>query len=76
MDFGTKLRAFRETKNLTQEVLAKQAGLSVDTIQNWEQGRTRPRLPALIRLAKTLGASLDELVADEKPAARRRRKPK
>ena len=37
---------------MTQEEFARAAGISVDTLQNWEQGRRRPQgaAAALIRI--------------------------
>lgn len=41
-----RLRAKR-----TQENFARELGISVRTLQNWEQGRRAPRGPALALLA-------------------------
>jgi transcriptional regulator with XRE-family HTH domain len=62
MGFGVQLRSARIAAGLSQEELADKAGISVDSIQNWEQGRTRPRLTALGNLALALGVSLDTLI--------------
>lgn len=52
---GADLAALRRMLNLTQADLAKGMGLSIDTIQNWEQDRCQPDGPAriLIRLLAT-----------------------
>jgi transcriptional regulator with XRE-family HTH domain len=81
MGFGVQLRTARERAGLSQQKLADKAGISVDSIQNWEQGRTRPRLPALGQLAQALGVSLDLLImgSEDKPPAepaRRRGRPR
>lgn len=78
MGFGDQLRTARERAGLSQQELADKAGISIDSVQNWEQGRTRPRLPALGQLAQALGVSLDVLViGGEKPTpARPRGRPK
>jgi transcriptional regulator with XRE-family HTH domain len=62
MGFGVQLRAAREAAGLSQQGLADRAGIKVDSIQNWEQDRTMPRLPALGLLAAALGVSLDTLI--------------
>lgn len=36
------IKALRRRLNKTQAQLAKMMGISVDTLQNWEQGRVRP----------------------------------
>ncbi|MCI0464798.1 MAG: helix-turn-helix domain-containing protein [Gemmataceae bacterium] len=71
-DFATRLRRLREALGLSQSELAARCGLSIDSLQNWEQNRVRPRLSALIQLAQCLGVSLDALVADQ-PKKRRGR---
>lgn len=78
MGFGDQLRTARERAGLSQQELAEKAGISVDSIQNWEQGRTRPRLPALGKLAQALGVSLDVLVigGETKQPPRPRGRPK
>ncbi len=43
MKFGEKLRKYRTAKGLTQAELAKLAGLGLNTISNYESGRTYPQ---------------------------------
>jgi transcriptional regulator with XRE-family HTH domain len=75
-DFATRLRTLREERLLSQSELAARCGLSIDSLQNWEQGRTQPRLAGLIQLAQGLGVPLDALVATNLPKKRpRKRKP-
>jgi transcriptional regulator with XRE-family HTH domain len=69
MGFASQLRTLREAAGLSQPALAERAGISVDSIQNWEQGRTRPRLEALGKLARALGATVDALLATDDKAA-------
>ncbi len=79
MSFGAQLRSAREAAGLSQQELAEKASIAIDSIQNWEQGRTRPRLPALAKLAQTLGVSLDVLVIDgegQSEGQRRRGRPR
>ena len=42
--------AIRESYNLSQTEFAALLGISVDTLQNWEQGRRTPAGPARILL--------------------------
>jgi DNA-binding transcriptional regulator YiaG len=42
--------AIRKRMGLSQRGLAKLIGVSVDTLQNWEQGRRQPSGPAAILL--------------------------
>jgi transcriptional regulator with XRE-family HTH domain len=80
MTFGERLRQLREAAGLSQEQLAKRAAISVDSVQNWEQDRTRPRLEFLPRLAQALSVTMDELLvsqaADQAQAPRGRGRPR
>ncbi len=40
------IRKLRESVHVSQAQFAKMIGVSKDTLQNWEQGRRRPRGPA------------------------------
>lgn len=40
------LRAIREAARISQSQFAKLIGVNLRTLQNWEQGRTRPAGPA------------------------------
>lgn len=40
---GLKIRRARERQRLTQADLAAQVGVSQKTVDNWENGRTRPK---------------------------------
>jgi transcriptional regulator with XRE-family HTH domain len=83
MGFAEQLRLLREAAGLSQQELAGKASISVDSIQNWEQGRTRPRLTALGQFASALGVSLDLLIMggtgkpdSKRPRGRPKGKPK
>jgi transcriptional regulator with XRE-family HTH domain len=60
-NFGKRLALLRQERGLTQDQLATNTGLAVDTIGAIEQGRRWARLTTLHRLAKGLGISTDEL---------------
>lgn len=49
---GKDVAALRRFVGMTQAEFARAAGISVDTLQNWEQGRRRPQgtAVALIRI--------------------------
>ena len=40
------VRKLRESVDVSQSQFARMIGVSKDTLQNWEQGRRRPRGPA------------------------------
>ncbi len=58
-----RLRTWRRARGLTQEELAKKAGVTKFYISQLETGiRDNPSLPVLRRLAKALGVSAGELL--------------
>ena len=59
-----EIKTVREKLNVSQSEFALLIGVSVRTLQNWEQGRRKPEGPAkaLLRIAsKNPGAVLDAL---------------
>ena len=61
------LPKLRKEKRWSQEKLAREAGISYQTLIKIEQGRIQnPKLETLIKLAKALGVSLDKLVGSQK----------
>jgi putative transcriptional regulator len=61
------IRSVREKLNVSQDEFALMIGVSVRTLQNWEQGRRRPEGPAkaLLRIAsKNPSAVLEALHSD------------
>jgi len=62
MTFGEKLREARLKKGLSQRELAKKAGLGLNTISNYEQGKTYPHNREMYSiLANLLGVDADYL---------------
>lgn len=62
MTFGEKLRLFRNQKGFTQAELAKKAGLGINTIANYEAGKTYPQNRNVYRiLADILDVDVDSL---------------
>jgi transcriptional regulator with XRE-family HTH domain len=59
---GSRLRALRRHRNITQAELAATTGFSVSTLSRLESGNRRPTLEVLIPLARVYGVPLDELV--------------
>ena len=59
---GGKLRRARLAKDLSQEQLAVYAGLTRETLGNYEAGKRMPRLTSLEKVASVLHVSLWDLV--------------
>jgi len=65
------LAALRQVRSLTQDALAKGAGVPRSTIANLESGDGNPSLAVLMKVADALSTSLDELVASPRAKVRR-----
>ena len=61
--FGNKLRGVRAERNLTREELGKLSGMSVKTIQRFENGERSPNLDQFYSLCTALGVDAGELVS-------------
>ena len=62
MEFGERLRMFREKAGLTQEELAERVGVAKSTITGYEKGNRSPDIPKIKKLAWALGITGDELL--------------
>lgn len=62
MDFGHRVKTFRQEKGMTQQELADKVGVSVVGVRNWERGAKKPSLDMLLSLGKALNISLDTLL--------------
>jgi len=62
MNFGQVLRQLRESKELTQEELARRAGLNYMEISHYEAGRRKPGLDNILKLCDGLGCTPNQLL--------------
>jgi transcriptional regulator with XRE-family HTH domain len=60
--FGKNLRLLRKQKGLTQVELANTLGCSQTMITTYENGRKKPAVDTLAKLADALGVSTDQLI--------------
>lgn len=65
MEFVKRLTALRKQRGLTQQALADDIELHVNQIKRYEAGTAQPTLETLVRLAKALHTTLDDLVFGE-----------
>lgn len=61
--FGRVLREYRERSDISQEVLALEAGIDRTFVSLLERGKRQPTLTTLFRLAKVLDVSPTTLVS-------------
>ncbi len=61
MNPNIKMKIARVERGLSQDQLAEQVGAARQTIGLIEKGKYNPSLNLCVRIAKTLGKTLDEL---------------
>lgn len=59
--FSKNLRRLRHQKGLTQEQVAQQLGVSIQSVSRWECGNTLPDVMLLPELARLYGVTVDDL---------------
>lgn len=64
MSLGQNLAKFRKEKGLTQEDLVRLSGVAISQIRRYETDKSSPSLDVIIKLSKSLGVSIDEMVFD------------
>lgn len=56
------LEAARVNRGLTQPSAAEKIGVSVQTLINWEKGRTVPTVDYALKLCAAYGVTMDDLI--------------
>lgn len=62
INLSERIKKLRKEQGLTQKELAKKTGLSIASIQGYEQGKYTPKIEQLEKLAFALNASLYDLI--------------
>lgn len=73
---GTFLKLLRKEKNLTQEHLAEQLGVSNRTVSRWENGNNMPDISLLSEIAEFYDVSIPELIYGERKSENMREEAK
>lgn len=68
MELGPKLKDARVRAGLSQEQLAKQLGVTRQTVSNWENCRSYPDAGSLVALSELYGISLDAMLKSDQEA--------
>ena len=61
-EFGNRLYHLRKKAGLSQSQLGEKIGLSNKAVSKWENGKAKPGLDIVHRLADVLGVSVDDLL--------------
>ena len=62
MTIAEKIRQQRRLANISQEEFSKLAGVSLKTVQRWENGERSPRMEEMNRIAQGLNISINDLL--------------
>lgn len=61
MELGKKIAYYRKSKNITQDTLAKQLGISNQAVSKWETDQSCPDVELLPKIADIFEITLDDL---------------
>lgn len=59
-----KLKEFRLKSGLKTWAIVKQAGISRETLYNYEKGKCKPTLETAAKLAKIYGCSVEDFIEE------------
>ncbi|MBE6656068.1 MAG: helix-turn-helix transcriptional regulator [Ruminococcaceae bacterium] len=65
MSFHSKMIKLRKIKGLTQENFAAEIGVSRQSVYKWESGQSYPDVEKLLKIARTFGVTVDDMLNDE-----------
>ena len=65
MSFHSKMIKLRKIKGLTQENFANEVGVSRQSVYKWESGQSYPEVEKLLKIARTFGVTVDDMLNDE-----------
>lgn len=61
-DIGKNIKAVRQANGITQEALAEALYVTRQTVSNYENGRSRPDLDTLIKIAEILNTDVNTII--------------
>ncbi|EEM08061.1 hypothetical protein bmyco0003_52430 [Bacillus pseudomycoides] len=62
MNLGSQLKKFRESKNFSQEDVARKVGVTRQAVYKWESNKSYPDIDNLILLSELYEVTIDELI--------------
>lgn len=65
MSFHSKMIKLRKYKGMTQEIFAAEVGVSRQSVYKWESGQSYPEVEKLLKIARTFGVTVDDMLNDE-----------
>ena len=61
-DIGKNIKNIRQTKGMTQDTMAEALFVTRQTVSNYENGRSRPDLDMLLRIAEVLETDVNTII--------------
>ncbi len=71
LNFGENIKRLRKSRDLTQEALADELGVSAQSVSKWECGYGYPDITQLPAIANFFGVSIDELLNNDKASLKK-----
>jgi putative transcriptional regulator len=68
-NYQSAVKEYRQRAGLSQEALARELGVSRQTVVNIERGLNEPRVMLALAIAAILGVAIDQLFRRESPDA-------
>jgi DNA-binding XRE family transcriptional regulator len=62
VNFHSTVKNFRKQHQLSQEQFAKRIHVTQETISNWERGKRKPTLNAILQLCQSFNISVEDLL--------------
>ncbi len=70
MSFHSKMIKLRKLKGFTQETFAAEVGVSRQSVYKWESGQSYPEVEKLLKVARTFGVTVDDMLNDDMEVGR------
>ena len=70
MSFHSKMIKLRKHKGFTQETFAAEIGVSRQSVYKWESGQSYPEVEKRLKVARTFGVTVDDMLSDEMEVGR------
>lgn len=64
LNIGERISQLRKQHQLSQDELAKKAGVSRTIVGNYERGTNTPSIEVLLKMARTFNVSVDYLIGE------------
>ncbi|PFM64626.1 transcriptional regulator [Bacillus cereus] len=68
MNLGSQLKKLRESKNFSQEDVARKVGVTRQAVYKWESNKSYPDIDNLILLSELYEVTIDELIKGSEDA--------